>query len=589
MRVPFSGGGRLARLALLGVGCAAALAGALIVLPWLRVPSIQNALRARAIAFLIALEVAGWLVLVASLFGTVACGALVHATRRRGMSRPWAARGLLLSVSCLFALALAEGASAAWTMWSGRFEGAAANDPVLPRQFSDPKDDAQATVVVMGESSAVGVPYEAWLSLGRIVVWQLQQAIVGRHFRLEVLAESGDTLETQHQKLAGLRVRPDVLIVYSGHNEFISRMSWYREVDHYLDDKPPSAAREFLQRMGRGSSFCRLIRHAADRLGIGLAPAVYRGHRPLVDVPAYTKAELDARRADFRRRLDTIVAYAEEIGALPVLIVSPSNDAGFDPSRSFLPADTSRAEREAFQQAYTRARRHEKPDGERALAEYRALVAWQPGFADAHYRLAQLLDRRDAREEAYQHFVAARDCDGLAMRCMSSFQQACRDVAAAHDCILVDGQALFHGIGPRGLLDDTLFHDSVHPTLAGHIALAQAVLDALHARGALGWPAGAPVPRIKPADCAAHFGMKPSDWLRLCERGAMFYNAVAILRHDASQRRAKQRAYVAAAQRIKAGAPPESVDLPNVGVKGEALPTPSSALVGGRFPGAGSR
>ena len=168
-----------------------------------------------------------------------------------------------------------------------------------------------------------------------------------------------------------------------------------------------------------------------------------------------------------------------------MLVVPPSNDAGFDPNRSFLPAETTRAEREAFARDFLFARRSEDSEPARAIKLYRTLLDRQPGFAETHYRLGLLLDHAGAWDEAYRHFVAARDFDGLPMRCLSSFQQVYRDVAAKHQCILVDGQALFHAIGPHGLLDDHLFHDAMHPSLLGHIALAQGIVDALYARRAL--------------------------------------------------------------------------------------------------------
>ncbi len=135
------------------------------------------------------------------------------------------------------------------------------------------------------------------------------------------------------------------------------------------------------------------------------------------------------------------------------------------------------------------------------------------------------------------------------MRCVTAFQKAYHDTAARHDCIVVDGQALFHAIGPHGLLNDYLFHDAMHPSLRGYLRLAQAILERLHARvRSAGLPA--PVPVIEPASCAAHFGLKPMDWKPLCERGYMFYYMTAALRYDPRQRHAKKQAFQNAAQRI---------------------------------------
>ena len=155
------------------------------------------------------------------------------------------------------------------------------------------------------------------------------------------------------------------------------------------------------------------------------------------------------------------------------------------------------------------ARRLETGSTQAAIEHYRSLLARYPGFAETHYRLARLLEKESAWDEAYEHEIAARDCDGYPARATSAFQNVYREVAARHDCVLIDSQSYFHAIGPHGLLDDSLFQDAMHPSLRGQIALAQAVLQALQARGAFGWPKDGPTPVIDPAECVAHFGLGP--------------------------------------------------------------------------------
>ena len=265
--------------------------------------------------------------------------------------------------------------------------------------------------------------------------------------------------------------------MYSGHNEFASRIPWSRKLAYYVDEKAPP-----LQRLddlaARVSPVCSLIRDTADRFRVGVEPP--RNMRPpLVDTPAFTPAEFAVRLDDFRDRLDAIAGYCQRIGALAILVVPPANDTGFDPNRSYLPAETTSAGRRAFAREFLAARQLEVTDPARAEQRYRTLLQSQPGFAETHYRLARLLANAGAWDEAYEHFVKSRDCDGMPMRCLSPFQEACREVAARHGCPLVDGQALFHAIGETGLLDDRLFMDAMHPSLLGQVTLAQGILDAI--------------------------------------------------------------------------------------------------------------
>ena len=71
---------------------------------------------------------------------------------------------------------------------------------------------------------------------GQIVAWQLQEAVPDRRFECEILAWLGDSLEKQHHKLAGLKRRPDAVIIYSGHNEFAARFE--EERDPWVDEEP---------------------------------------------------------------------------------------------------------------------------------------------------------------------------------------------------------------------------------------------------------------------------------------------------------------------------------------------------------------
>ncbi len=251
---------------------------------------------------------------------------------------------------------------------------------------------------------------------------------------------------------------------------------------------------------------------------------------------------------------------------MPILIVPPANDAGFEPNRSFLPATTPLAERHRFQSAFLAARRLEDDDPDNSIDRYRSLLDRQPCFAETHFRLARVLERSGDWDEAYRHYAAARDLDGLPMRCLTPFQEAIRTVASLHACVLIDGQSYFHAIGRHGLLDDQLFQDAMHPSLRGQIAIAQAILLALQSRRDLDWRSNAPAPVIDPARCVAHFGIDRDAWKSLCSWEASFNNLVIPLRYEFSAQLAANAAAAAASDRIAAGLAPEAVGLPNIGI-----------------------
>jgi hypothetical protein len=570
------------RLALLTIALVPVVYTILYAILWLSANiSDQTYLKAELL-LLIAAEITCAGTVALSILGILVLSCLLL-RRRSAKNRLWIARGFGLCISLLLGLAVAEAGTAVWLRRTHRvsvlpLEGLSQEDPPqvkrrfaeplarveLPTKFPDPPGDREIDLVVVGESSAEGVPYQQYVSIGRMIAWQFAKVLPDRPVRLQLVARSGHTLEKQHEMLLDLKRRPDILLIYCGHNEFFSRLWWSGNLNYYLDAKVPDRWKVLIDRVEQSSALGYLIRETANSCRLALPPEPTID-RDLIDVPIYMAAEYTTILNDFRRRLEVLVSYAEQVGAMPILILPPGNDGDFEPNRSFLPATTTRDQRAAFRRDFLAARQLEATDPIAAIPRYRALLNRQPGFAETHFRLARVLEQAGAGEEAFQHYAAARNLDGHPMRCLSAFHEAYREVAVRHGCILVDGQSYFHAIGRQGMLDEGLFQDAMHPSLRGQIALAQAVLNALRVRRAFGWPKDSPPILIDPAECVSHFGIDVQLWKRLCFWDEWFNGLVAPLRYDPSLRLRKQEASRLARRRIEAGVAPEKVGLPNVG------------------------
>jgi hypothetical protein len=482
--------------------------------------------------------------------------------RQRGRKRPALAKGLVLCASMLLCLIFLETSATLWRSWRRR-------SPALPTQFPAKPADV-VRIVVIGSSSALGEPYRPWLSVGQIVTWQLQQQQPNRRFEVEILAKLGASLEDMHLALRGLKTRPDAVIIYSGHNEFVSRFE--EERDPYLNEEPGAWPLSMLYRASLRSPFCRLVYATTSKNRLDDAPPLRNRHR-LIDPPVCGPSEYAEIRDDFARRLEAIVAYCEQIGALPILISPPSNEGGFEPSRSVVPVGTSLADRERLATRFGAARDSER-DPASAASEYRAIVHDFPDFAEAHFRLARMLERLNEWADADRQYTLARDLDGLPIRLTTDFQSIYHQVAARHSCVLIDGPAELKRASPHGVLDDHLIQDAHHPNLNGTILLAAAVLRELNTRRLLGanGRAPAPAPALDPQDCARHFGLDAQKWAAICDRTRVHFERTAGYRFDPTERRRKAEAYAAAAKRLAGGESPEALGLLGPGSTGPANP-----------------
>ena len=414
-------------------------------------------------------------------------------------------------------------------------------------------------IVVIGESSALGVPYHPWLSVGQLAGWQLEQVFPGRPVRVELRAEGGICFESAVLHLNNLERRPDAIIVFAGHNEFQARFGWSRNVSHYIEEGANSPL-AMLDRARSISAACKLILTTLDLYYGESAPS--RVTRELVDHPTCSSSEYEFLRDDFELRLDALAEYCTRIGCVPILIMPGSNDGSFEPSRSVLAGSVPAELRAEFAREFKAVRAAESVDAEASIQAYRRLAEQHPEFAETHYRLGRLLAATGAWSEAREHFVLARDLDGLPLRCPTSFREAYRVVARRHGAVLIDGPEILARASPHGILDDQLFHDAHHVNLVGTVALANDMFSQLRDRRAFGWPEATPAPRVELEACAKHFELDAKKWAEVCERSSSFYQRTAYTRFDPSERLHVRNVYHQAYVEFAAGRRVRDSELP---------------------------
>jgi hypothetical protein len=339
-------------------------------------------------------------------------------------------------------------------------------------------------------------------------------------------------------------------------------------VAYYSDERSFWHRGAWRERAGRFSPLYTMVVENLEKYRVSVIATQSLGVlETIVGRPVCTPDQANAVLADFHRRLEAIVEDCERLGCLPILIIPPGNDAS-NPNQSYADPATGAATRQALARRLMDILSIEERDPDRAIAAYQEVVAEQPTHARAHYRLARLLHADKSFVDANHHYILARDQDGLPLRCITSLEEAYQRVARRHaqSVVLVDGPAVLRTKSRHGILDADLFHDNVHPTLIGHIALAEAVLAGLKARAAFDWPASTPAPIIDPQRCADELGIDAFAWAAVCERSAVYYGQLALLPSDSAERAEWRDRYATAARQIRAGAQPEDVGIPGVGV-----------------------
>jgi len=382
---------------------------------------------------------------------------------------------------------------------AARMGNAERSRPLEPqRQLRARKPEGGLRVFVVGGSTSMGVPYG---TRGAFSTW-LEQAL-RRAFPerpLEVVNAALSGYGSRRIRLAVdeiARLEPDLLVIYSGHNE-------YGERAHYGELLDMPAWRFALLERASATHLFRVLSRLrapeevdADTLRerfdaprqdfmtmFGILGARARGDR------LASAAQRRTRDQWYRRNVEAMGERAAQAGARVLLVSLVQNLSDWPPGASTLEVEGAR--REVFERAFETAERaRARGDCEAAEAAYWQALGVDDSHAGAHFGRARCLRALGRTAEARDHFVRASDLDRVPYGAPGSYSQWLRELAGRRGWLFADAAAAFDAASGEHLVGDDLFVDFVHPNLAGQQLLARAVVDALAAAAWPGtWPAG---------------------------------------------------------------------------------------------------
>lgn len=346
-------------------------------------------------------------------------------------------------------LALTGEALARWTGF-----GAAPAPP--------PSRPGVARVVALGGSTVAGVPLGE-LGFARQLALGLEALAPGPVELVNLARPGADSAAVLRAAERALATRTDLLVVLTGHNEFLA-------------PRPRTGLRGALQRVRDRSALVALGEAAALRLGLaGGAPEPFPERVPAIDRDgALFRDTLDAYRA----HLAALVALARERGVPLLLCTAPSNHADWPPVHDAVPPPGPGYARAigALEEAL-RAGRPEPVLREAARLRERfgddAMLAYLEGRAHR---------ARGALDLARERFHHAKERDPWPLRALDAQNQAVRALAGP-GVRVVDAERLFAARDDDGLVGFDWFCDNCHPTPRANAVLARAIAGALAEEG----------------------------------------------------------------------------------------------------------
>lgn len=336
-------------------------------------------------------------------------------------------------------------------------------------------------VVVLGGSSTYGFPYGDAVSHPRFLEHRLRAALPGAD--VEVVNLGGMSYGTLRiSRMLGwvLRLEPDLVIVDTGHNEFVERAAYERALG---GGATGSATRAMLA----GSRLFGLLAAGVERLGAsGTGAGSY--HSPFgLEVSRdenriFTLEDKQRVALAFEDRLRDIVARCRDASVPVVLLTQGSNLRDWRPEYlAFAYSLPAERQREFLRHAALGLRLLDTDRAAEAIDELDRALAIDDRHASTVFQRATALARLGRTLEAVAAFRRARDLDPVPIRALGAMNDAIRRVAADTGSGLVDAEAALGGDAADGIPGGDQFLDYCHPTDRGHRVVATAVASSLAA------------------------------------------------------------------------------------------------------------
>ncbi|MCP4590361.1 MAG: hypothetical protein GY842_06440 [bacterium] len=341
--------------------------------------------------------------------------------------------------------------------------------------FTVPKEPDTVRIFMLGGSAARGYPHLRMLAASSFLETMLGDLWPER--QVEVL-NLGTTAIASFPVMyildEVLRLDPDLVILYSGNNEFYGA---HGVASVHSFGSSTTAMRVF--RFARRFALVQWLTDVATRPEG--KPGSGEDTRPLMErVIADQQLGPDDRRrtaaADNLENHLTRMAHACRNARVPVVVCTlPANERDLAPIGEDVSAPLPEQERARFENLLEQGRATLNADAEMALAAFDSARSLDEHSAALHFWRGRSLTALDRHAEASEEYTQAKDLDTMPWRAPNSLNEAVRR-AAKDGALLCDLEAAFRQASPGGAIGWELMDDHVHPSLRGQALIAETLL-----------------------------------------------------------------------------------------------------------------
>lgn len=372
--------------------------------------------------------------------------------------------------------------------------------------FSVVKPPNTMRIFCFGGSTTYGHPFDQRTSFSR---W-LQDLLSASHSdkKFEVINVGGISYASYRIVpliKETLQYDPDLMIIYTGHNEFLERRTYSSIIDKSSTVLHIKAMLERLCLYRGLERFIQTVLPPAKGPSKQEASADTKNKsvlQPEVTALLDRSAGLELYHRDddfsngvvnhFAHNLEAMIQLCEACKARVILVDPPCNLKDFSPFKSEHDHRMTVAEQKKYAEHLEQvSERITKNEFEIASAELQELINQDPLHAESYFLMGKAKLGMRQFDEAKANFVKARDLDVCPLRVITPISRRIREVASEKRVPLIPfvdivSQRVKDLGDPSGIPGNESFLDHVHPKIQLHQLLAEVLMTTMEKTGVIG-------------------------------------------------------------------------------------------------------
>lgn len=346
------------------------------------------------------------------------------------------------------------------------------------------KDAGEYRIFIFGGSSAYGFPVADRYSIAAWVNKSFAVLLPHRKIRTVNAAWPG---KASYHDLEGalntLKYKPDLFIIYTGHNE--------ANIDNRLfKDNILYHVNLMLRFRSSLYNFLTYRFHRIRKFLIygseGYVEKQYR--EEIIANKVYRHVEVDDDEYDvimkgFHRNIESIAKAAKKHKVDVIILNPPSNIREIPPAISLHRPGLTPAQTAAWEKVWEEGKTlFDAEKHTEAIPFLLAASTIDPVYAETSYRLAQVYEKIGDYQKAKIAYEFARDRDGRPLRAKTSLSLILKNIADTYGLMWLDMIEVFEKLSPHGIIGSQLIYDNVHPSVQAQQVMTDQILQLLMAQ-----------------------------------------------------------------------------------------------------------